>query len=359
MQIIDTNSLINYPEIIEFCDSVTTIPCSVVNELDRLKLDPRVSLKARIASRTILRGLGSGSIEIVGSWENAYADKEISALCAKTDTVITEDINLTIQLLNKEVNVMTPDQFINRGRFVESPFGIKKTENGIGHFGSNGFTAYKDKKIKLHSDISVSHSNVEQAMLIGGLYDEEIKLLIVTGVAGTGKTFLTLAAGLNLVEKGKYSTIYWAVPPEHIECIDKYGYVPGSLDEKMSLFTGGFLDNACKLGYDTEMLLKDKVVQYIPFTLTRGMSMSHSILVLDEAQNASKKALKTLLTRVDETCKVILLGDLEQSDRFDTLYASGFYQVIKTFGQNYPFTATIRLEKNRRGALSELATKVL
>lgn len=363
--IIDTNSILDYPEILLNKRYQFITPSSVIAELDRLKRDRRVSETARPASRIMLKALEEGAVQIVDFGQSEYADDDIYTLaCEKLLPVITGDINLTIRL-KSIVSVWTVDEMIlscirDRKTYdhEDLTYGFFRQNGQIGYRNNTTFRAYGDRDLKLHSHINVSHANLPQAFLIGGMLDSEIKLLTVTGLAGSGKTFVSLAAALYLVEMGAYNQILWAVPPEHIDGVDKYGFLPGNLYEKMRVYFGGLLDNCEKLGYDIEVLEERGILEELPFTLLRGKSIANKIVILDEAQNASKSAMKALLTRVEDSSKVVLIGDLEQSDRYRPCL-SGLYSIIETFDNKVPFAGSIEMNKNRRGLLSSASAELL
>lgn len=107
---------------------------------------------------------------------------------------------------------------------------------------------------------------------------------------------------MEQIEKGKYENLFFSAPAVQIGGKDKYGYVPGSLEEKVSIYAGGFLDNLAFLSstdkIDKNNLVFDKIhIEILPLNLLRGRSLKNTIIILDESQNATLDELQAILTR--------------------------------------------------------------
>jgi predicted ribonuclease YlaK len=338
----------------EYLFAVTT---SILRELDKLK---RKNQFARVAAKNILKAQQDNRVNIHAISDNEYADPDIVELARKTGfPVITGDVILS-NMLEKCVDIFHIDDFIDFKSFSYcDETSLKREYNGFAYiegrpgFHSFGeFTAYPDKDVRLFKQ-KITYKNLEQAMLMGGIRDPQLEMVIGTGFAGTGKTFVALATALELVKNGEYDRIYWSVPPVPVGGIDKYGFVPGDMNEKNKIYCGGLLGGLESFHMNYEELIERETIKILPFNNIRGMSIKNSIIIIDEAQNASLKELKTLGTRTDEGSKVVLLGDLSQSDKYVPT-SSGLYTVMSaTFGR-YPYIGCINLVKNRRGRLSNL-----
>jgi PhoH-like ATPase len=363
--VIDTNSLLDFPEIVYNQNYSFHIPSSVINELDNLKREKRTSIFARAAARAVFNSVKAGNCHMHNFGDNIYADNDVISLAKVLECgIITSDVGLALKATGIEVKHV--DDFLDFERFSysrdlsdqEDYCGFAYIDGKVGYYNGRDFITYNDKEIKLSTKVKVKHSSLEQAFLIGGMFDEDIKLMIITGNAGTGKTYVTLASALELVENGVYSNILWAVPPVPVGGVDRYGFVPGDLEEKIKIYLGGLQDNIEKLGYDYEMITQRGVIKPIPFNLIRGRSISNAIVVVDEAQNASKLEIKTMLSRAEDSSKFILLGDLGQSDKYSPTL-SGLYTVMSSFNHSHDFIGMINLIKNKRGKLATLSCELL
>lgn len=152
-----------------------------------------------------------------------------------------------------------------------------------------------------------------QAELYSLIHKKEVTIAI--GPPGTGKSYVTLATALNLLNKGYDSIILvksvTTLPGEEL------GFLKGGIAEKMEPFMMSFTWNIDKIaGKDASKNLIDKnLIQILPLAYIRGISIDNSIVILDEVQNFSAHTLKTIMTRIGENSKYILLGDIEQIDR--------------------------------------------
>ena len=155
--------------------------------------------------------------------------------------------------------------------------------------------------------------NDKQAEFVGSIKSNEIT--ICKGPSGSGKTYVALATALSLLGS-KYSEIILiksvtTVPEEDI------GFLPGDANEKMDPFVMSFtwtIDKICGKGA-AKSLMDKKLITVMPISYTRGISIDHSIVIIDEVQNLSFKTFKTLITRIGDHSKYILMGDTEQIDR--------------------------------------------
>ena len=169
--------------------------------------------------------------------------------------------------------------------------------------------------------------NIEQQELVRLIYENDKPIVFVTGNAGTGKTFLTLASALQLQQDKKYSKIIYARNP--IQVGESLGYLKGDIDDKYLPFMGPLTDNLENLvrlnykgtgGGSKKAAINNQVndlmnrIEICPIAFLRGRSFEDAIVIVDEAQNLDLTALKTVLTRVGKFCKIILLGSMNQID---------------------------------------------
>lgn len=153
----------------------------------------------------------------------------------------------------------------------------------------------------------------KQAELVTSIEENEITIAI--GPSGTGKTFAAVATALSLLDQG-YENIMLVksvttLPGEEI------GFLKGSLSEKLDPFMMSFTWNIDKVGgKDTsKKLMEQNVIQVLPLAYIRGLSIDNSIVIIDESQNLTRHAFKSIMTRIGENSKYVFLGDVEQIDR--------------------------------------------
>lgn len=140
-------------------------------------------------------------------------------------------------------------------------------------------------------------------------------IVVCSGSAGTGKTFIACAQSLRLLKTEKYKRIMLVKSVTELEG-ESVGYIKGSLDEKMYNYTLSFLDNFHKLigEENTKRMVDMKMIEVLPLAYIRGRSIDDSIIIVDEVQNLVKKNIITTLTRIGNNSKIIFCGDSDQVD---------------------------------------------
>jgi PhoH-like ATPase len=227
----------------------------------------------------------------------------------------------------------------------------------------------KLKLVNVTKDISkVKAKNAEQHMALDVLLDPTIHLVVLIGSAGTGKTLLSLAAGLE-------QTISKEPLYERILCIKTIlpvggkdlGYLPGDKNEKLYAWLAPYFDNLEYLGSISgrkgrgfaEDLIDQNILELEALTYMRGRSIPKSWIILDELQNSTGLETKTALTRTGEGSKVIILADPSQIDNpYIDLESSGLLHVIDSFKGKSLF-AMVELHKSERSVLAGLAAELL
>ena len=223
----------------------------------------------------------------------------------------------------------------------------------------------KNKLILLDSEIScqsLTPRNKEQRMAMDALLDDTIKVVVLTGRAGTGKTLLTLAAALDRVEKKKYSRIILTRP---MSWVGKHGLgaLPGDVDEKFRPYLQNYLCNLeFMLGGNPDAvvdLVHQYRIEFIPIQLIRGASWHDAFIIADEVQTLDYHEMVTLGTRVAEGSKLIVMGDLGQRDEKIKIEHTGIYKFVNSTGaKKSPLVASLELIKSERSAVSQLFADV-
>ena len=207
--------------------------------------------------------------------------------------------------------------------------------------------------------------NKEQNFALDLLMNPDIPVVTLVGKAGSGKTLMAIAAGLaQVVEDTKVSVYKRLVVSRPIQPMGKdIGYLPGTMEEKMSPWLMPIQDNLRFLmGNDKEtlkMYTDNGTIEIEALTYIRGRSLADSYIIIDEAQNLSAHELKTIITRVGENTKIILTGDIEQIDNvYVDETSNGLTYAIEKF-KSYELCGHITLIKGERSKVATLAAKIL
>ena len=429
--VLDTNILIHDPySIYNFRGNDIYLPIEVIEEIDKLKQKPNTALHARMASRVLeeirKKGNLSEGIELPNDIffkVERTADLSLLPEGLKKDIVdnhiiavvigiqqrepdrkvifVTKDINLRIKA--DAVGVAVEDYSTDKVVYDDLDKGyteIEVSKDVFDKFNKSGkidleelkldftpspnfFFVLKcgqeetagrvlDTKLKkfLNGDMTAWGArarNQEQRFAMELLMDDNIKAVSLVGKAGTGKTLLAIAAGLEqVVERKKYSKLYIARPI--IPMGKDLGFLPGNEKDKLRPWMQPIFDNIGFLsdikgdkagekvitGLETMGLLKVEALTYI-----RGRSMPNAFIVIDEAQNLTPLEIKTIITRVGENTKIVFTGDPYQIDSayLDANTNGLTYMADKL--KNEKIVGHITLVKGERSPLAEIAAKLL
>ncbi|MDL5040342.1 AAA family ATPase [Bacillus coagulans] len=206
--------------------------------------------------------------------------------------------------------------------------------------------------------------NAQQWMAMELLLRPDIPLVTLTGKAGTGKTLLALAAGLMQTEDlHDYKKLLVARPI--VPFGKDIGYLPGEKQEKLRPWMQPiydnleFLFNTKKAGEIDGILSGMSSIEVEALTYIRGRSIPGQYIIIDEAQNLSKHEVKTILTRVGEQSKIVLMGDPEQIDHpYLDAYNNGLTYVVEKF-KDVPLAGHVKLLKGERSKLAQIAADLL
>ena len=218
------------------------------------------------------------------------------------------------------------------------------------------------------SDVwGIKARNREQNFALNLLMDPEIDFVTVLGVAGTGKTLLTLAAGLTQVlEKNLYSEII--MTRVTVPLGNDIGFLPGTEEEKMEPWMGALMDNLEVLANPqeggswgrsaTNDLIRNRIkVRSLNFM--RGRTFLKRYIIVDEAQNLTAKQMKALITRAGPGTKLICMGNIAQIDTpYLTETTSGLTYVVNRF-KDWPHSGHITLLRGERSRLADYASEIL
>lgn len=212
--------------------------------------------------------------------------------------------------------------------------------------------------------------NIEQTFALEALLDDNIKVVTLSGPAGTGKTLLAIAAGLSkCTDEDEYHKLLVSRP---IFPLGKdIGFLPGDLEEKLNpwmqpifdnlelLLSGGVTSRQKRFSKSYQELINQGMLAVEALTYIRGRSLPNQYFIVDESQNLTPHEIKTILTRAGEGTKVVLTGDPYQIDNpyLDSLN-NGLSYVIERF-RSERIAAHVTLQKGERSELATIAADLL
>lgn len=289
---------------------------------------------------------------------------------------VADDVSKTSGVCT--IDNIDPDQIrqiFTKGRIDEN--GIledKKIANGY-YILKNGkssslavYNPHLDQLERIEKEFvyGIKPKNAEQAFALNALLNNDIKLVALQGVAGTGKTLLALASALE--QHKKYQQILLARPVVPLSN-KEIGFLPGDANDKigpymeplwdnLKFIKSQFGENERKHKAITELQESGKIV-ISPLAFIRGRSLSNMIFIIDEAQNLTPHEIKTIITRAGENTKIVFTGDINQIDTpYLDEHSNGLaYLIDKLKGQ--PLFASVKLEKGERSELANLANDLL
>jgi PhoH-like ATPase len=275
---------------------------------------------------------------------------------------------------------LCPDLLVNQFLYLDAnqdkPFEAIVREGG----GKSAVLAtLVDYGHQKHAVWGITARNREQNFALNLLMDPEIDFVTLLGQAGTGKTLLTLAAGLTqTLETKRYSEII--ITRVTVPVGEDIGFLPGTEEEKMTPWMGAIEDNLDVLNKPSESAEKGATgsatyggdwgraatmdlirsrIKIKSLNFMRGRTFINKFLIIDEAQNLTSKQMKTLITRAGPGTKVVCLGNIAQIDTpYLTEGSSGITYVVDRF-KGWPHSGHITLQRGERSRLADHAAEVL
>lgn len=236
----------------------------------------------------------------------------------------------------------------------------------------SALTIYKDgflvplyNYVEKESVYGIFAKNVEQRLAFELLLNRDIPLVTISAKAGTGKTLLALASALQQTHEHQfYKKI--SVSRPIVPMGRDIGYLPGEMEEKLRPWMQPIFDNLeflfnCKDDTELTSILQgyEDIIQIAALTYIRGRSIPDQFIIIDEAQNLTKHEAKTILTRVGDGAKIVLVGDPEQIDHpYLDAYSNGLTYVIEKM-KDQKIAGHISLVKGERSALAQLCADIL
>ncbi len=255
--------------------------------------------------------------------------------------------------LDKDEHSLHPNQFV----MLISNSNEKKT--ALAKFKNHSFPLRKITNNKVWNTVA---RNKEQQFALDLLMDQNIPVVSLVGKAGSGKTLLALASGLEQTfEKNIYKKIVVTKPVEPVG--KDIGFLPGTMEDKMMPWLAPIQDNLQFLMGDDratlEMYMDRGQIEVEAMTFIRGRSISNAFIVIDEVQNMTQHEIKTVLTRVGEGTKIVLTGDIEQIDNvYIDATNNGLSYVVERL-KSEELTGHVTLLKGERSKVASIAATKL
>ncbi|HOO42402.1 MAG TPA: PhoH family protein, partial [Bacteroidales bacterium] len=217
-----------------------------------------------------------------------------------------------------------------------------------------------------HRAYGITPRNQEQNFALDALLNPAVSLVSLTGIAGTGKTLLALAAAL--AQEDDYDQILLSRPVIPLKN-QEMGFLPGDIKEKLAPYMLPLMDNLSVIKGSVkensrdhlriEEMLKTEKLLISPLAYIRGRSLSKVFFIVDESQNLTPHEVKTIITRAGEGSKLVFTGDIHQIDQpYLDMHSNGLtYLTDKMLGQD--LFAHVNLVKGERSRLAEVAGNIL
>ena len=344
-------------------------PESVDNQIISLaiKLDGKIKNKVVLVTKDINFRVKCDSLGI--NAEDYHKDKIIKNEdeVYKGYTEIDVDNKEIIDALYEDAYpdiISLVKEKLGRNLYENEFLSIKcKKQTFLGCYYSNGIQkVYQSQDLPGLGFLGVKDKNREQLFALNLLFSEDVPLVSITGLAGSGKTFLTLMAGLAGLNEGKYKRI---VITRNVQPVGRdIGFLPGDMNDKMLPWISPIMDNFRQGMKDKDLsyfkAMRDKgQIEIAPLAFMRGRTFSDTFFIIDEAQNATIHELKTVITRIGENSKIVLLGDIDQ---IDTPYIDSLSNGLTIVGEKFKdqsIAGHIQLKKGERSYLSAVAANIL
>ena len=430
--VLDTNVLLHDARAIyAFADNNVVIPIFVIEEIDTFKKDQsELGRNARQIARLLDEHRGKegglaqpqkmatgGTVRVAlsknpiknPSYDSRSMDQRILEIALevrdgdpKTPTVmVTQDVNMRVRgdalgldTADFDPQRITIEELYPGNRELLVPPGVIDefyASNAVvidaPHLHANEFLTLKDENgksaltrwdktlgkavpvKKLREGVwGIKPRNREQHFALDLLLNDDIKLVTLVGKAGTGKTLLAIAAGLQKVtEEQVFSKLLVSRPVFPLG--RDIGYLPGTIEEKLNPWMQPIYDNLELLlglnksdkkdGRSYAELVDLGFVEIEPLTYIRGRSLPQNYMIVDEAQNLTPHEVKTIVTRAGEGTKIILTGDPYQIDHPYLDSSNNGLTIVAERFKNEAIAGHVILTKGERSPLAELATQIL
>ena len=198
--------------------------------------------------------------------------------------------------------------------------------------------------LKRNKQVTIVPRNLAQEQYLELLKNPKKFIVFAIGPAGTGKTMLGVQMAIKQLKEGMISKIIITRPAVSVD--EEHGFLPGTLNQKMEPWTRPIMDVFEEYYHPKEIaeMLEDGVIEISPLAYMRGRTFKNAFVIADEMQNATPSQMKMLLTRIGDSSRMIVTGDLNQADR---PRENGLLEFCNLYGQGgeYRMIAMARFEQ--------------
>ena len=386
MKLIDTNVLIDHPEILNETGIVIHISC--LEELDLLKHKKHeLSKKIGYVAKKI-RDSETITFDKTESEQERVDDKLLDIAKINAYTLITNDILLYVKASIKKVAVenYSPKQetydgykvvqipnyilstlSVDHGSQIETYRNYVRQTERIGNeyiictdtFGQtlkifdSSLDVIDDSSFRNSYSDTIRPLNLEQRMAIDLLRNEDIPVKFLTGIFGSGKDFLMINYALKLIEEGKFNNITWVRNNIPVKDSEEVGYLKGSLIEKILPYAMPLADH---LGGIAELMEKidGGIIQLEHLGFIRGRNIENSIIYCTEVENMTVSQIQLILSRVGKGSMLMMNGDAKQVDREVFKLNNTITRIVDAYKTNKLF-GYVNLKHTERSEVAKLA----
>ena len=329
-----------------------------------LKLQKESGKKVILVSRDINMRVIADAIGLVSEdFQNNQVVDNSDNIYAGYQTILVDD-QLIDQFYDKQdIYLESQAQELTTNEYIILVSNANEKKSALGRF-VNKMTPIQQVRVSKRGIWGISPRNKEQFFLMDALMNPDIQLVTAIGKAGSGKTVVALATALEqTLEKteGGYSRIIVSRPVQPLG--KEIGFLPGEINEKMSPWLMPIQDNLQFLmGNDKvtlDMYLDAGTIEIEALTYIRGRSIANAFIIIDECQNLSMHEIKTIITRIGEGTKIVLIGDVEQIDNiYVNSTTNGLTHAVEKF-KNFELAAHVTLNKGERSRVASYAAEHL
>lgn len=203
-----------------------------------------------------------------------------------------------------------------RAQFQDPRFPVSKKSNQTFYMNETKTINFDQARGKAKRTVDLVPKTLNQERLIVSLLDDTVDIVVVSGPAGTGKTYLAMLAAIKALKSGACERLILTRPAVAVED-EKHGFLPGDLNQKMEPWTRPLIDVLREYYSVQEItsMIDDGVIEIAPLAFCRGRNFKKSWVILDESQNCTPSQMKMIMTRIGEGSKIVITGDIEQADR--------------------------------------------
>jgi PhoH-like ATPase len=396
-----------------FAGQEVVIPLIVISELEKKRNDPELGLTARSALRLLeeLRSKGdirqgveldngatirievnhvdTSNLPSTIKREGGNDTKVLAVAHALSATLISRDLPLRIRaevvgvpsrdLLSEDItedeedkipvvyiNDSEMNEFYNKGA-IRTDEDFPRNANVMLSTHTSGATAlgvvgpqWVISKVENERVMGkIEGKNARQRFALDHLLNPDVPVVSLGGKAGSGKSLLALAAGMEQVESGDYKKVV-VFKTAHVISGGDLGYLPGTEEEKFSGFTASVFDAMEEFATtkQVENYIRSGRLEIRPISHLRGRTLTNSFVIFDEAQNSELSTILTVLSRAGKNSKFVLTHDIDQRDNLHVGKHQGIYEAVQRMRGNKLF-AHVNLNKSERSDVAEMAASLL